>query len=96
MVFLIPLGLIALIAVLAAPHRKIVQLERRLARMERSLDAVLAGTGVRPPDAEFGPVAKYLVEGKKIRAIKAYREQSGAGLKEAKDAVDRIAAELHL
>lgn len=32
-----------------------------------------------------------LSRGKKIQAIKIYREATGAGLKEAKDAVDRMA-----
>jgi ribosomal protein L7/L12 len=34
-------------------------------------------------------VQQYAREGKKIQAIKEYREQTGAGLKEAKDAVER-------
>lgn len=33
-----------------------------------------------------------LVEGKKIEAIKVYREETGAGLKDAKDAVEAYEA----
>ena len=33
-----------------------------------------------------------LRQGRKIQAIKLYREQTGAGLKEAKDAVEQLAA----
>jgi ribosomal protein L7/L12 len=36
-------------------------------------------------------VTALLREGKKIQAIKAYRENTGADLKEARDAVERLA-----
>ena len=36
-------------------------------------------------------LVELLQSGKKIEAIKLYRELTGAGLKEAKDAVERIA-----
>ena len=36
-------------------------------------------------------MAEALQSGNKIEAIKLYRELTGAGLKEAKDAVERIA-----
>jgi sugar lactone lactonase YvrE len=47
------------------------------------------------PDAHTGDIAevvRLLREGRTIEAIKVYRERFGIGLKEAKDAVDRIAA----
>lgn len=40
-------------------------------------------------------VADELARGNKIGAIKAYREETGAGLKESKDAVDRVEATLY-
>ena len=39
-------------------------------------------------------VEKMLLAGKKINAIKLYREQTGVGLKDAKDAVERIEVQL--
>jgi ribosomal protein L7/L12 len=42
---------------------------------------------VEPPGAE---VRRYVLEGKKIQAIKLYREQTGLGLREAKEAIDRL------
>ena len=39
-------------------------------------------------------IREQLRSGNKIRAIKLYREQTGVGLKEAKDAIDRMALEL--
>ena len=35
-------------------------------------------------------VAELLAEGRKIEAIKLYRDRTGVGLKEAKDAVERL------
>ncbi|HJC68901.1 hypothetical protein [Brachybacterium sp. EE-P12] len=35
------------------------------------------------------PCARLVAEGEVIEAIKVYREHTGAGLKEAKDAIDR-------
>jgi hypothetical protein len=39
-------------------------------------------------------VRSLLLEGKKIEAIKIYREASGLGLKESKDAVEMVETEL--
>ncbi|MGC7098781.1 ribosomal protein L7/L12 [Amycolatopsis lurida] len=66
------------------------RLDRRLTRIERKLDAVLAEQGVTLPEPELDEVRALLDEGKKIKAIKAYRELTGAGLVEAKEAVDRL------
>lgn len=49
-----------------------------------------------PPEGEDPSVARLLDllrSGQKIAAIKAYREEHGVGLKEAKDAVEALAAE---
>lgn len=43
------------------------------------------GTPVVPEECR-----RLVAEGKVIEAIKAYREHTGAGLKEAKDAIDRV------
>ena len=43
-------------------------------------------------DVEWDLVS-LLEQGRKLEAIKLYREQTGSGLKEAKDAVERTAAE---
>ena len=46
------------------------------------------------PDADPDTViAHHLDRGEKIEAIKVYREHRGVGLKEAKQAIDRLAAE---
>jgi hypothetical protein len=62
----------------------------RLAPLERKLDLVLAKLGIDP----YEGIDKRLVElvrgGQKIDAIKLYREQTGCGLKEAKDYVEGL------
>lgn len=77
----------------SATERKKAQLERRLGLLERKLDAVLDHLGVPFAEPGFEQVESYVREGKKIQAIKAYRERTGASLVEAKEAVERIAGE---
>jgi large subunit ribosomal protein L7/L12 len=52
---------------------------------EAELAQLRGGAGAMIPE----PCARLVAEGKVIEAIKVYRERTGAGLKEAKDAVDR-------
>ncbi|WFB06869.1 ribosomal protein L7/L12 [Streptomyces sp. LX-29] len=69
---------------------RIKRTERNIARVERKLDLVLDHLGLRESDPELERVEALVRDGKTIEAIKAYREATGAGLKEAKDAVDRM------
>jgi len=65
---------------------------RRLAVVERKLDLIIAHLGIREPEPEApGAVLQELLAGRKIQAIKVYREATGVGLKEAKDAVELLA-----
>ena len=45
-------------------------------------------------DDQLAKISDSIAGGRKIEAIKRYREATGAGLKEAKEAVERITAEL--
>jgi large subunit ribosomal protein L7/L12 len=77
--------------------------EDRLIRLERQVDYLYQRLQIDPSAAfatDFaGPVAdglpssfhEALARGKTIQAIKIYREATGVGLKEAKDAVDAMA-----
>jgi len=75
---------------------RVTQLEAAVARLEARLAASGGGsapaTAVAPaPDpAWLVEVRSLLQRGKKIQAIKVYREGTGAGLKEAKDAVEAM------
>jgi hypothetical protein len=46
------------------------------------------------PADKLAPFQELIFSGQKIAAIKLYREATGAGLAEAKDAVEKIEAEL--
>ena len=47
-------------------------------------------------EADDDKLRELLRSGQKIQAIKLYRERTGVGLKEAKDAVERLQAQLGL
>jgi len=77
--------------------RRITELERRLDWLYRATgygSAYPATTAAAPaPDGMPGVSAEVLDlvrQGKPINAIKVYREQTGVGLKEAKDVIDRL------
>ena len=78
----------------------------RLALIEAHLDWLYQNAGYAPPYGHGGTpptttpvsgpggyseaVLELVRDGNKIGAIKQYREETGVGLKEAKDAVDRL------
>ncbi|MEU2043226.1 ribosomal protein L7/L12 [Nocardia niwae] len=78
------------------------RLERKVDALHVKLDLIMAQLGIEapavaPPRAA-PPVPRgdgmveidaLLMQGRKIHAIKRYRELTGCGLKEAKDAVER-------
>lgn len=77
-----------------------VTVEQRLAAIEEKLDLVLARLGAvedvradaevdAPQEAD--PVLELVRLGKKIQAIKVYRERTGASLRQAKDEIDSMA-----
>ncbi|MER7490849.1 hypothetical protein ABTY20_34210 [Streptomyces sp. NPDC126497] len=64
--------------------------ERRVARVERKLDLVLGHLDLHEEIPGRDEILALVREGKKIQAIKLYRETTGADLVEAKQAVDRL------
>ena len=64
----------------------------RLAAIQRKLDLVLEHLDIADTE-EQAEVVRLLEAGKPIHAVRAYRQQTGATLLEAKQAVDRIAAD---
>lgn len=62
----------------------------RLRRIERKLDAIMAHLGIAEADrCGLSSQAKlYADSGQKIAAIKQHREDTGAGLAEAKQVVE--------
>ena len=84
-------GLILILA--SARKRPPSQVNARLATIERKLDAVMAHLGVTEPPPSEPDVVRFLENGQMVHAVKAYRDRTGLGLAEAKEAVDRIARE---
>jgi ribosomal protein L7/L12 len=81
---------IALISVLTAQTAALQKRASALSRIEAKLDLLLKNAGIGydafadlPP-----PVVEALRAGEKFRAIKCYREATGAGLKEAKEFIE--------
>ncbi|MGF0174630.1 ribosomal protein L7/L12 [Streptomyces sp. Marseille-Q5077] len=83
---------IALVAIVGfvSVESRISRADRRVARVERKLDLILDHLGLRDDDPRMAKVVALLREDKKIKAIKEYREITGVGLAEAKEAVERM------
>ena len=66
--------------------------QARLRRVENKLDLLLRHLNIEAPAAAVAglseEVCRLADEGKKIEAIARHREQTGTGLREAKDAVE--------
>jgi ribosomal protein L7/L12 len=62
----------------------------RLAAIDRKLDAIIAHLGVTVREEEQPELVHLLQNGKKIQAIKVYRERTGADLASAKHAVEEL------
>lgn len=83
------IALVLLFAVLSV-QSGLTRAERRVARLERKMDLLLGHLGVREETPRREEIAGLLREGKKVQAIKVYREATGAGLVEAKEAVEEL------
>lgn len=77
-------------------ERKIDRAAHTSARVERKLDLVIEHLGIdaRAIVPNLDRVRALVQEGKTVQAIKEYRQATGAELKEAKDEVDRLTADL--
>jgi len=62
----------------------------RLKRLERKVDLILNHLGLDPNQGVSPQVMELVKAGQKIQAIRMYREQTGAGLKEFKDYVESL------
>ncbi len=74
---------------------RVTRLEAAVASLQVQLAGVAAPSGggpAAPPAASawMSEVQALVAQGNKIQAIKVYRENTGLGLKEAKDAVEAL------
>ena len=65
----------------------------RIRHLDRKVDAIIQHLNIELPEALVNNglstrVCQLADEGKKIEAIKVHREETGVGLKEAKDAIE--------
>ncbi|GAA4608603.1 ribosomal protein L7/L12 [Actinoplanes octamycinicus] len=93
------IGGVAVLTTLTLPRRfesRWRAAELRLAVIERNLSLVMDHLGVAAPEPEYPTVVTELLAGRKIAAIKEYRDVTGAGLAEAKEAVELLAVRLGL
>jgi ribosomal protein L7/L12 len=84
-----------LVAVILASWFERSRTERRLRALEAKYQRLARHAGLDSADASEPSAEVQLLArtpGQKIAAIKLYREQSGVGLRQAKEVVDRIEA----
>ena len=62
----------------------------RLRALDRKVDLLLKHAGIDPYEGLDKQIVDLVRSGQKIEAIKLYRAQTGVGLKEAKDYVERL------
>ena len=76
----------------AGVESKLKSLERSVAQLDRKTDLIMEHLGIsdETADRDLAPVAALLRDGKKMQAIKSYRDITGADLKEAVRAVGRM------
>ena len=87
-------GLILLgLASSANSRREQLRTAARLAAIERNLDAVVAHLGITVRERELPEVLRLIFADRRVAAIRAYQDETGAGLLEARNAVDAIAAQ---
>ena len=79
----------SIIVVASGLNRGTATQETRLLILERKINLILNHLGIKD-DIQKGSVQELILRGQKIQAIKLYREISGVGLKEAKEAVDQM------
>lgn len=81
---------LAFLGLTVSTVNRFARADERLARVERKLDLIIKHLDLREEFPRMDEVNALVREGKKIQAIKVYREATGAGLREAKEAVERL------
>lgn len=91
----LPVAVVVAVGVVAL-SRQAASRTRQLAAIERKLQLLMEHAGITESQLVIPEVALKLDSGSKIQAIKAYREATGASLREARDAVDQLARQRSL
>jgi len=64
--------------------------DARLRAIERKLDIIMNSLGLAAEQDNLEPMRDLVRQGRKIEAIKMYREKTGVGLAEAKAVIDGL------
>jgi ribosomal protein L7/L12 len=81
------------VLIFALMYKWLFSVQRKLRAIDRKLDMIVEYLELQ--DESLTPqIQQLLLQGKKIEAIKYYREQTASQLVDAKDEVDRIEAKL--
>ncbi|WP_222194623.1 hypothetical protein [Modestobacter italicus] len=88
------LGLLVLARAEVVAARRRGRTAAQLAALERKVDAIAEHLGVVVPDPHHPEVVLLLDQGQQVAAIKQYREETGADLLTAKNAVEEMARRL--
>lgn len=62
----------------------------QLSRLEKKVDLLLDHYGLKYQEDYLAECRRLVRDGQKIEAIRYYRQHTGAGLKDAKDAIDAL------
>lgn len=98
--YLLSLLLVGLICFIAGAMWGRRRAQRAGPMIMQSSPLTMSRPASAPPNAaiagEMEDVRAYIRAGQMIRAIKAYRDRTGRGLKESKDAVEALAREMRI
>ncbi len=76
-------------------EHELFQLRQRVTKLERQIAFLMENLGVEyedEPDQVSPEIIELVRRGKKLEAIKLYREETGVGLKAAKEFIDSLEA----
>jgi ribosomal protein L7/L12 len=88
--FWLVLGTFLMVLLSMARNSSSVANGSKTSRLERKVDLILKHLGLDPNQGVDEKIMELMKAGQKIEAIKLYREQTGVGLKEAKDYVESL------
>jgi ribosomal protein L7/L12 len=79
---------------MARRDEEVIALRRRVSKLERQVNFLLNHLQINYPEETDSEITQEIIElvrmGRKIEAIRLYRELTGVGLKEAKEAVEAL------
>ena len=91
LVLLIGVSMVLVSSLTSAAQKRQSRTEARLATLERKVDAIVDHLGVVVPEPRYPEVERLVAADQQVAAVRRYRQDTGADLVTAKNAVDEIA-----